>query len=93
MLVYCMWLGFVCLLVVIGVGAGAPGRSARVPALLIAAPATIRPTIASPSSMTIPGDYRGDHVCAISGAKTNLKCGILIQNDVLEREPDDVSRY
>ncbi|KAI4523630.1 hypothetical protein K525DRAFT_195974 [Schizophyllum commune Loenen D] len=40
--------------------------------------------------MTTHGDYRGDHVCVISGAKTNLKCGILIQNDVLEREPDDI---
>ena len=41
--------------------------------------------------MTIHGDYLGDHVCAISGAKTNLKRCILIQDDVLERKEADVS--
>ena len=41
--------------------------------------------------MTIHGDYRGDHVCAISGATTNLACCTLIQYDVLERKEADVS--
>ncbi|KAI5834243.1 hypothetical protein K523DRAFT_412582 [Schizophyllum commune Tattone D] len=40
--------------------------------------------------MTIHGDYRGDHVCAISGATTNLACCTLIQNHVLERKEADI---
>ena len=83
--------GLVCLLVVAGMGTGDSGRGKRVPALLIETPATIRLTVASPSSMTIHGDYRGDHVCAISGATTNLACCTSIQYDVLERKEADVS--
>ncbi|KAL1761252.1 hypothetical protein FB107DRAFT_286241 [Schizophyllum commune] len=40
--------------------------------------------------MTSHRDHRGDLVCAISGAKTNLKRCILIQDDVLERKKDDI---
>ncbi|KAL1703307.1 hypothetical protein EV121DRAFT_208191 [Schizophyllum commune] len=40
--------------------------------------------------MTIHGDYRGDRVCAISGATTNLKYCTLIQDEVLERKESDI---
>ncbi|KAL1703311.1 hypothetical protein EV121DRAFT_208183 [Schizophyllum commune] len=40
--------------------------------------------------MTIHGDYRGDHVCAISGATTNLACCTLIQDNVLKRKEANI---
>ncbi|KAL1727816.1 hypothetical protein EV714DRAFT_216480 [Schizophyllum commune] len=40
--------------------------------------------------MTVYADYRGNHVCAITGAATDIRCCTLIQNDVLKEDEEKI---